>query len=54
MTNYPYEAKKGTCRFNPLEAIAHTSGYSWVGRDSVSALQSAIHTGPTAVAIEAD
>ncbi|XP_069685412.1 cathepsin L-like peptidase [Periplaneta americana] len=53
--SYPYEAKDGTCRFNPNNVAATDVGYVTIKPRSESHLQAAVATvGPVAVSIFSD
>ncbi|XP_046663096.1 LOW QUALITY PROTEIN: uncharacterized protein LOC124355994 [Homalodisca vitripennis] len=52
--SYPYEAKNGTCRYNPKNKGATDNGYVEITSGSEKALQKAVATiGPISVAIDA-
>ena len=54
--DYPYKGKKlfGRCLYDSSKGKSHNRGYKDVTSKSVSALESAVTTGPTSIAIEAD
>ncbi|XP_039459031.1 procathepsin L-like [Oreochromis aureus] len=50
--SYPYEAKDGSCRYNPASVGATCSGYAYVEKYNEEALKEAVATvGPVSVAV---
>jgi cathepsin L len=52
-SSYPYTGKVGTCHFSTANVGATVAGYKSVAAGSESALQTAVHAQPVAVAIDA-
>jgi len=52
-SSYPYTAQDGTCNYNAANSGSTLSSYNNVASGDEGALQTAVYTGPTSVAIDA-
>ena len=52
-SNYPYVAKTESCKAKASEEVLRVVSHSHVKKNSISALKSAIRSGPTGVSVDA-
>jgi len=51
--NYPYKAANGTCTYSKTLGTGKISGYKRVQANSITAMKTALQTGPVSVAVDA-
>jgi hypothetical protein len=53
LTDYPYTAETGKCKFSSGKAVAFLSGYFNVSTNETLMLEANYNTGPLSVAVDA-